>query len=487
MMTIPQSNGFAPARVVPAERPSPPSASSPAEATSAPASVPAPGQVKQAVQMINKAIQTFSRNLEFSFDDAAVGKTVVKVVDKETGDMIRQIPSEETLAIARALAYEPEVGWFEQVGEYDFVSMYPTLMVQANVSPETVNCACCPDNKVPEIGHHLCRRREGLVPKVLKPILEKRARYKALALKANASPDGLQDRSPAGWTAAKSGGPDAAAFKARANAHKWILVCCFGYLGFKNARFGKIEAHECVTALGRDALLKAKEIVEGRGLRLLHALVDAVWVTGVGPVDWEQTRLAIEAGTGCRVGLEGVYNWLRFCPSKRDALSGVPGRYFGAFTNGELKIRGIASRRRDTPKLLKDLQGELLGLMARAPDLAALRALSPQLAEIAEDYRYRLREGQVTAADLAITFNLSKEPGEYVHDTVATLAARQLQRAGARLHPGETVRYVITSAKDKVKDWRARPLALMEGALDYDPKKYLELLERAVAEVLEGL
>ncbi len=53
--------------------------------------------------MINKAIQTFSRNLEFSFDDAAVGKTVVKVVDKETGDMIRQIPSEETLAIAKAL------------------------------------------------------------------------------------------------------------------------------------------------------------------------------------------------------------------------------------------------------------------------------------------------------------------------------------------------------------------------------------------------
>ena len=53
--------------------------------------------------MISKAIQTFSRNLEFSVDEAAVGKTVVKVVDRETGDMIRQIPSEEALAIAKAL------------------------------------------------------------------------------------------------------------------------------------------------------------------------------------------------------------------------------------------------------------------------------------------------------------------------------------------------------------------------------------------------
>ena len=102
-MIISQSNGFAPARVAPDERPSPPPAALPAAAASAPVSVPAPGQVQQAAQMISKAIQTFSRNLEFSVDDAAVGKTVVKVVDRETGDMIRQIPSEEALAIAKAL------------------------------------------------------------------------------------------------------------------------------------------------------------------------------------------------------------------------------------------------------------------------------------------------------------------------------------------------------------------------------------------------
>lgn len=102
-MIISQNHGLAPARAAPDERPSPPPAAPPAEAASTPVSVPAPGQVQQAAQMIGKAIQTFSRNLEFSVDEAAVGKTVVKVVDKETGDMIRQIPSEEALAIAKAL------------------------------------------------------------------------------------------------------------------------------------------------------------------------------------------------------------------------------------------------------------------------------------------------------------------------------------------------------------------------------------------------
>ena len=44
-----------------------------------------------------------------------------------------------------------------------------------------------------------------------------------------------------------------------------MLVTCFGYLGYRNARFGRIEAHEAVTAFGREKLLTAKEICEENG------------------------------------------------------------------------------------------------------------------------------------------------------------------------------------------------------------------------------
>ncbi len=55
------------------------------------------------------------------------------------------------------LTYQPVVGVFEGVGELDFASMYPTIMERFNVSPETVNCACCPDApRVPETG--ACQR-----------------------------------------------------------------------------------------------------------------------------------------------------------------------------------------------------------------------------------------------------------------------------------------------------------------------------------------
>jgi DNA polymerase II len=329
-----------------------------------------------------------------------------------------------------------------------------------------VNCGCCAENVVPEIGHHLCRKRRGLVPSVLAPILEKRARYKALY---------------------KAGGPGAAVYKARADAHKWTLVCCFGYLGFKNARFGKIEAHECVTAWGREVLLRAKDAVERRGYHLLHALVDSIWIRVVPGADLDELRLAIEKEAECPLALEGVYEWIRYCPSKQDELSGVPGRYFGAFKSGELKIRGIASRRHDTPIVFKQLQKELLESLANVAPGGDLRALVPSLMEIVEDYRFRIREGRVTGEELAITFNLSKSPEEYVHDTVSSLAAKQLAASGVVLHAGETVKYVITNAADKVKDWRSKPLALMENGLEYDVGKYLQLLDRAAMEILDGL
>ena len=61
-----------------------------------------PEAVKQATEMINKAIQSLSRNLKFTVDEETK-ENVVKVVDTDTGDVIRQIPSEETLKIANAL------------------------------------------------------------------------------------------------------------------------------------------------------------------------------------------------------------------------------------------------------------------------------------------------------------------------------------------------------------------------------------------------
>ena len=59
-------------------------------------------KLKMAVQEIEKFVQSVKRNLEFSIDEPS-GKVVVKVIASDSGEVIRQIPSEEVLKLANSL------------------------------------------------------------------------------------------------------------------------------------------------------------------------------------------------------------------------------------------------------------------------------------------------------------------------------------------------------------------------------------------------
>jgi len=62
-----------------------------------------------AVGQINDYVQSLQRNLQFTVDEAT-GKDVVTVIDSESKEVIRQLPSEEALELARRLAENKENG-----------------------------------------------------------------------------------------------------------------------------------------------------------------------------------------------------------------------------------------------------------------------------------------------------------------------------------------------------------------------------------------
>lgn len=159
------------------------------------------------------------------------------------------------------IVYEPKVGIHDNTGEVDFSSMYPSLMVNNNISAETVLCKCCPDShlRIPDLNYHICEKREGIVPKALRLVVTKRLQYKRL--KEEVKDPKLKE-----------------VYDNRQIALKWILVTCFGYLGYKNAKFGTVDGHIGVCAFGRDAFLKASHISESRGFEVLHGIVDSLWL-----------------------------------------------------------------------------------------------------------------------------------------------------------------------------------------------------------------
>lgn len=59
--------------------------------------------VMEAVSDISDYVQNISRELQFQVDDE-IGSTIVTVVDRDTGDIIRQIPSEEIVQLAHYIA-----------------------------------------------------------------------------------------------------------------------------------------------------------------------------------------------------------------------------------------------------------------------------------------------------------------------------------------------------------------------------------------------
>src|SRR5581483_11759167 len=206
-------------------------------------------------------------------------------------------------------------------------------------------------------------------------------------------------------------------YDARREALKWISVATFGYLGFNNAKFGRIDAHIAVCAFDRKILLEATRIAEEQGFRVLHGIVDSLWVVRKGrpadEEDYSRLKERIEKETKFAISFEGVYKWIAFLQSKTDSQLPVANRYFGAFRNGKLKIRGIEARRHDTPPLFRRFQKEVLSVMAAGNTVEEVRHLMPAVRSVLDRYVELLRSGRVDAQDLLFTRRLSIDYGRY--------------------------------------------------------------------------
>lgn len=376
------------------------------------------------------------------------------------------------------LIYEPELGVHEQAAEFDFASLYPNIMLKKNLSGETVNCACCPDSDVmvPEVDYRICRRI-GIVPLSLEILLKKRAKYKNLKNEA------MQQKIKH-------------VYDSRQTALKWILVTSFGYLGFNNSKFGRIDAHIAVCAHDRQILRQATKAVEDAGFRVLHGIVDSLWVkkkkdaATVPPSEYLQLKEKIERAVGGSfdISFEGVYKWVVFLPSKAKSGSSisipVPNRYFGLFEDGKIKVRGIEIRRHDTPEFFAQCQAEALKKMAQGNTKQEVKALMPEVDELFLRHVQMLKSGRVPLKDLVFTKQLSKDSSHYGDkNTIETDAIRQLWAEGRKMKAGEVIRYVVTDytyhGTNRSGHWRSVPADLIDNlSTTYDVTRYIELLAR---------
>ncbi|MBM9576862.1 DNA polymerase [Leptospira sp. 201903070] len=380
------------------------------------------------------------------------------------------------------LVFQPDITFgmtAENVAQLDFAQMYPSIMVLHNISPECVNCSCCENDPttpvVPGLGYKICKRRNGIVSEALKHVLERRKYYKSI-IKNTADQRKLFE----------SG--------LKQSSLKWMLVTSFGYLGYRNAKFGRLESHESVNAFAREKLLAAKEISEERGYVFLHAITDSLFIRKEDSSPFLQDELdslcaEITAKTSVRIDVDGIYTWLLFPSSSQDPKMPVANRYMGRFTTGNLKCRGIGSRRKDIPIFIRNAQKEMLDWMREKVTIQELIDSENEILQIFDRYDYKLRSEQVPLEELLVRRSTSKDLEEYEVHGAASLSLLHLKELGIEVQAGEKIRYLVLNRNSKSKDqWylpeEALPIFKRKNKkIHWDKAYYRKLLTNVFREI----
>jgi len=323
------------------------------------------------------------------------------------------------------MMFQPAAGVYGNVDEIDFTSMYPSIIVKFNLSPEIVGRTDC----------------KGFLASVLEPVITLRRET-------------------------KKGKKRVSRYAGIDSMLKWMLVTCFGYTGYKNAKFGRIEVHEEITRRSREILMQTKDIAESMGFYVLHGIVDCLWVQGSAVND---LCAEVNRKTGLFVENEH-FDWIVFLPLN-DGF-GAYNRYYGRLSDGSVKVRGIAARRHDTPEYIRTMQQEMLAIMATASTPAGLALVRDPVYRV---YCNAVQNLPCTAPPvLAISRRISRTT--YDHRCIEGAAVQAYRDAGMAVEPGMKISYVVRDART----YRVDPEWAAER---FDLSYYRELLDKAWKEI----
>jgi len=356
--------------------------------------------------------------------------------------------------------FAPDVGVHTDVVELDFASLYPNIMCEFNISPETLNCDCHHGDDVPGLDYTICDSR-GFIPEVLRPLIDDREEVKERIQEAD-DPDEIER------------------LEAQSDALKWILVSCFGYQGYRNAKFGRIECHEAINAYAREILLDAKESFEQGGWEIVHGIIDSIWIRprpDEEQIPAEDIAARITSEVGIELEYEAEYDWIMFVPQRRKD-TGALTKYFGSVADSdEFKYRGIECRQRSTPAFIEDAQRGLIQAYDahRTPEAVC---------DVLQGYIETLEEQAVPPEELVITKRCSKPLDSYHQYTQTVAALERYRESGIPRNPGQDVEYIVV---DDSKESLDRVRLPHESVSEYDSDFYERLLIRAAESILSPL
>jgi DNA polymerase I len=313
-----------------------------------------------------------------------------------------------------AIVLKPEPGLHENIAVLDFKSMYPSIMIAYNVSPDTYVSPKEPVPssgvfEAPEVKHRFRKEPVGFYKEVLSYLINVR--------------DEIRSRM-------KQVSPESVGYRvldARQKAVKVITNASYGYAGWVGARWYIKPVAEAAAAWGRHTILDSIRMAEKSGLKVVYGDTDSIFVRNE-PEKIGKLSKEIEAKFGLEIKPDEAYVRIFFTEAKK--------RYAGLLPDGKLDIVGLEVMRGDWAGIAKKLQEKVLEII--------LKEQSPKKAvRFVQQCISELRQKRVPYRDLIIWKTLAKPPEEYAVKASHVEAAKMLREKGWELSVGDKVGYVV--------------------------------------------
>ncbi len=165
---------------------------------------------------------------------------------------------------------EPERGLFEHIAYLDFKSLYPSIIIAQNISPDTITDGeglnedeyyLCPEN-----GYKFLKEPKGFIPSIIGNILDERQKIKAL-MKEESVPEQKK------------------AYDFEQQGLKRLANSMYGVYGYSRFRWYKKECGAAITAWGREYIQNAMKKSEEYGFKPIYADTDGFYATYVGKIE----------------------------------------------------------------------------------------------------------------------------------------------------------------------------------------------------------
>ena len=366
-----------------------------------------------------------------------------------------------------------KAGHYKNVTVFDVSSLYPTMIVNYNLSFETVNCQCCvnnpqckvptdlftdkPDSEIP----HICRNYEGLLTTQVKQYMQERLEYKALA-KNDPDPNKRRD------------------YKNRSNVYKILINSVYGQMGARFAKYENVIAAELVTRYGRATIKECVRIAkEEMNWNVIYGDTDSLFINNISEITLASIQQFIEkckARANVTIELDKVYRQL-LMSGKKNYLGYIPESKDGDPRSDKIVIKGLSGKKTDRclwvrtlfREMLDDIKNEINPIIKLKEAILLVETGELFVPEKASMFRF--------------TQQLHRNPEDYKTNVVQKIIglANNLQDGDviqyykANLSPTEKYTQDITkaSAKEYVRQLKSTVGQVLK-LLGYDVKKELD-------------